>query len=128
MLKGVITYLPNRDYDDLYKTVKLKKNYSEIFTGDTVETKMWIQDGKLMSQMKGDLRIKQIKSIREMDTENITPSSGFAKAVEYLVKEKGLPFEGASEFLLQFYGANKIPKSFELPKDLLNAVRVSHIS
>jgi hypothetical protein len=124
----VITYLPQRDYEDLYKTVKRKQIYSETFTGDSVETKIWLQDGKLMSQMKGELRIKQIKPLSKMETEGLSAESGFAKSVEYLVKEKGFPFEGASEFLLHIYGSQKIPKFVELPKEMLDAVRVSRIS
>ena len=89
---------------------------------------MWLKDGNLMSQMKGELRIKQIKPLSEMVTEGLSAESGFAKSVEYLVKEKGFPFEGASEFLLHIYGSQKIPKFVELPKEMLDAVRVSRIS
>ena len=119
----VVTYLPNRDYDDLYKTAKSHKIYSEIFNGDPVETKMWIQDGKLLSQMKGDLRIKQIKPLREMNPEKLTPESGFAKSVMYLVNQRGIPFEVASNILLQLYAQFKISKEMELPKSMMDSIQ-----
>lgn len=120
-MEPVITYLPDRDFTDLYKTVKQKKYYSEQFGGDPVETKMWIQDGRLMSQMKGDLRIKQIKSVKEMNPEGLVAISGFAKSVQYLVS-KGFPFGVASEILLRLYAEQKIPKSFELPTQVMDSM------
>lgn len=122
-MKNVVTYLPSDDYDDLYKLVKEKKMYTETFNGDKVETKMWIQDGKLMSQMKGDLRIKQIKPISKLDISELTPTSGFAKSVSYLVKEKGVPLEVANGLLLQMYHQMGIPKSVEVPQKILDSVK-----
>lgn len=123
-MDSVITYLPNRDYDDLYATVKLKQRYSERFGSDSVDTQMWMHDGKLLSQMKGELLIKQIKPMREMNIAGLTGASGFAKSVLYLVNTKGLPFEQTSEFLLHLYSTQKIPKWVELPTHILDSMMI----
>lgn len=120
-MKQVITFFPDDQYNDLYKTVKGKKIYEEKFGGDSVATKMWIQDGKLMSQMKGELLIKQIKPLSEMaSTDEFTAVSGFAKSVEYLHKVKGVPYEIACSFLLDFYNQNGFSKALEMPHQFLD--------
>lgn len=129
--KQVITFLPDEEYEPLYKLVKQKGRYSEVFWPDKVETKMWIQDGKLMSQMKGDLHIKQIlpnsKMNEFMGGERFIGESGFSKSIQFIQERDNLPIAVASRMMLEIYRQFNIPKSVELPREILNSLKIGSI-
>ena len=127
----MITFLPDEEYEPLYKLVKKKGRYSEVFWPDKVETKMWILDGKLMSQMKGDLHIKQILPTSKMDEfmggERFIGESGFSKSVQFIKDRDNLPIAVASRMMIEIYKRFDIPKDVELPRELLNKLKIGSI-
>lgn len=129
--KQVITFLPDEEYEPLYKLVKKKGRYSEVFWPDKLETKMWIQDGKLMSQMKGELLIKQILPTKKMDEfmggERFIGESGFSKSVQFIQERDNLPIAVASRMMLELYRRYNIPKGVELPRELLDSLKIGSI-
>ena len=130
MDKKVITCIPDREYDDLYQRGKKAKKYSEVLYPDKVPTEMWIADGKLMSRMKGELLIKQILPSSQMPkiSSNWKPQSGFAKAIDFIMKRDNLPYEIVSDMMLQLYRMHNLSKETELPQELLENLHIGRIT
>jgi len=128
MSKQVITFLPDEDYEKIFETVKRKGRYSEVFWPDKVETKMWLHGGKLMSQMKGELLIKQILPNSKMDeimgNEKFIGESGFSQSVEYIKNKFHLPLSVASRMMMELYKMHGIPKQVALPKKILDSLEI----
>ncbi len=130
MPKEVITFLPDPEYEDLYKLVKKKGTYSETFWPDKVETKMWINNGKLMSQMKGDLRIKQIMPTSRMEEhvgDSYKGASGFALSVSYIQEKFDMPISVASQMMIDIYRQHGIPKEVSIPHEILEKLQIRQV-
>jgi hypothetical protein len=130
MPKEVITFLPDAEYTDLYKLVKKKGRYSETFWPDKVETQMWINNGKLMSQLKGDLRIKQILPTSKMNEyvgDSYKSASGFALSVSYIQEKFGMPISVASQLMIDIYKQHGIPKEVSIPYEILEKIQICQV-
>ena len=63
--------------------------------------------------------MKKVLPIREMPP-TYEPASGLGKAIDYLMKKHNKTMSEVLPVLIYFYTENQIPKSVELPQELLD--------
>lgn len=132
--KEVKTLLPDDEFfalrDELMRR-KGRRKY-ERFAGDEHSTKIWLtDDGRILSQMPPEDYIKEIipTSMGMATLQNSRANSGFAKTVQRFAELNGAPGHVAASVLIKFYNRQGIPKTVELPDEILQkfkCVQVDH--
>lgn len=122
--KEVKTLLPDDEFFALRDELMHRKGRRkyERFAGDEHATKMWMtNDGRILSQMPPEDFVKEIvpSSMGMAGLQNGHANSGFAKSVQRFAELNGAPVHVAASVLIKFYGHNEIPKTIELPDEIL---------
>lgn len=126
----VITMLPDDEYDTLLAELQSRHTRSkyERFAGDEKATKMWLTtDGRILSQMPPETYVKQIIPASKGSLGTMVAGSGFAKTVDRFAQMKNVSREFASALLIKIYNRHEIPKSAELPDEVLESIEFGRV-
>ena len=127
----VMTLLPDDEYDALKAELEARHSRSkfERFAGDERATKIWLTtDGRILSQMPPEPYVKQIIPSSKGGLGNLIAGSGFAKTVDRFAQSKNVSRELASALLIKLYNRHEIPKSVELPDELLATIEIGKVT
>lgn len=121
----VMTLLPDDEYEALKAELQSRHTRMkyERFAGDERATKIWLtNDGRILSQMPPEPYVKHIVPASKGNLGTMVAGSGFAKTVERFAQMKNVSPEFASALLIKLYNRHEIPKSAELPTELLESI------
>ena len=120
--------MPDEDFKKLKEDLQKAKGHTitEVLGDDEVPTIMWLHGNKVMTRMKDELQMKEMKPFSQMDT-RVFQQSQVGRFAKWLETEKGVPTDVAVDMALQVYNKFTIPIDTPIPEHIKAMVQIELI-